>query len=432
MQSGTRPGDRQVAILVSVAVGIVVAVITIATFWWIYELVTGPDRRAAAVLAVATYDPAITGTQIITKAAENVPPEGDKRLPWLGTNAWVTAVQAGQTYIQQFPQPQNAQVLTGMNTSQIWGFMVQQVSPALGVSCQYCHDITNFAAETFPQKARARGMLKLVADLNTQFMVTLPDWRSNFVRCATCHNGQPTKMMIVGPQFVNSVPPIRVTVDPIDAMGNPVITTTLKPAGIQNPLLLQDAALYYLFNYKVWNPYDAATPESGRGSLALTYKGGRTQDQVTINQNTMNNLAWSLGVGCIYCHNTRNFISYEPTGIAAPLITADGETVQVATRLKAVRMLQMTTWISDNWTNAKYNGANPTVLTEAQMAQIGTGGLIGRNYYRLINDQYYNMPGCFTCHAGVSIPKAALNQSQIPLDATSADVVLPTRLRGGL
>ncbi len=417
MQSASRPNDRQVAILISVAVGVVVAVVTTATFYWIYELASGDERRAAAEAAAAPYDPAADTKTYITSVEPNQPTDG--RQPWLGQQAWTEGVTAGQAYVQQFPEPQNVQVLTGMNTAQIWGYMTQYVSPALGVGCQYCHDINDFAADSYAQKPAARNMLRLVRDVNAQFIVNLPNWRGNYVQCATCHNGAPVNMPSVSDRFVQSTPFIPAVVNPIDSEGNPIVDADQKPEEIREGTTLHEAILYYVYNYQVWLPYDPSDAASGRGSLALTYEGGRSQDQVNINQGAMNLMSWSLGVGCTFCHSSRNFIAYElePAGtLPNPQYGYN--------KLKAQRMLLLTTWLAENW--GKYGAFPKGDVPDT----LGAGGLYNGQYFRQVNGFYYNVPGCYTCHAGRSIPKAAINQASIPTDTEQAQYVLPTVLRG--
>jgi len=410
MQASTRANDRQMAIFVSVAVGIVVAVVTTATFWWIYSLVLGPERQAAAAAAAAPWSPS-DGIQAITGAQPNTPPEG--RDPWLGTEAWREGVQAGQAWVQANPNPINVQVLTGMTSAQIWTYMQQYVSGGLGVGCQYCHNVNNFASDEYPQKLAARNMLYLVSDVNSEFIVDLPNWRGNYVQCATCHNNQPKGMEAVSPQFIRSVPFIPVTLDPLDENGIPITDPAQKPAEIQGKVDLQQATLYYLYNYLVWRPYDPADPESGRGSLALTYPEGRTQDQVTINQNVMNSMSWSLGVGCTYCHNSRNFIAYENNAPGLP------NPQYGYNKQKAQRMLQLTTWLQANWTTYGAFGYDAIPSTaEGRASDLS---------YRRLDGQLYNVPGCYTCHQGYNVPKAAINN--IP-SGDAGLVVLPPQLRG--
>lgn len=420
MQSSTRPSDRQTAIFVSVAVGIIVAVVTTATFFWIYDLVLRPEQAAAAITAKAVWSPS-DGSKVVTQSQANVPTDG--RSAWLGQTAWTDGVQAGQTWITNNPNPVNVQVLTGMTSAQIWTFMQQYVSGALGVSCQYCHDTTNFSLDTFPQKVTARNMMYLVYDLNANFIAKLPNWRGNYVQCVTCHNTKPNNLEAFSPEFAKSIPPINVTVDPLDEAGKPIVDAAKKPAAIQNQVKLKDAILYYIYNYQVWKPYDAADPESGRGSLALTYSGGRTQDQVTINQNAMNTFGWSLGVGCNYCHNSRNFTAYETNPVSN--VT---NALYAYNKLKAQQMLLMTSWIQANWTTygAIPKAAIPTALE---------GGASSYSYH-VIDGQYYNMPGCYTCHQGfnnadgISVPKGAMSQTSFLDQGDAGLTIFPQALRG--
>lgn len=414
MQS-QRPGDRQVALLISVAVGVVVAVITTATFYWIYELASGPERRAAAVAAAAPYNPS-AGVKVITDSPPNNPTDG--REPWLGLEAWSLGVQAGQDWVAANPNPLNVQVLVGMDSAQIWGYMQQHVSGALGVSCQYCHDINNFASETYPQKNAARNMLRLVRDVNAQYIVDLPNWRGNYVQCATCHNNAPVDMPTVGPQFVGAEQPINVVSVPLDSEGVPILDPAEKPEALQEPLPLEEAILWYIFNYEVWLPFEPTDPFSGRGSLALTYEGGRIQDQVNIVQGTMNYQAWSLNVGCTYCHSSRNFIAYE--------LNAAGNLPNPQygyNKLKAQQMMLLTTWMAENW--VQY-GALPKEGT----FDIGVAGLVDDEfYYSRIDDQYYLLTGCYTCHRNAAIPKAAINEASIP-PGDAGQVIFPSVLKG--
>jgi len=420
MQSSTRLNDRQAAIFVSVAVGIIVAVVTTATFYWIYDLALGQEHTAAALAATTPWSSS-DGIKVITQTAPNTPTDG--RQAWYGLDTWTAGVQAGQTWVTNNPNPVNVQVLTGMTSAQIWTYMQQYVAGALGVSCQYCHDINNFSLDTFPQKVTARNMMYLTMDLNTNFILKLPNWRGNYVQCATCHNSKPNNLEAFAPQFVKGVPPINVTVDPLDENGKAITDPAKKPAAIQNPVKLQDAVLYYIYNYQVWKPYDANDPESGRGSLALTYNGGRTQDQVTINQNVMNSNAWALGVGCNYCHNSRNFTAYETDPAGSQVIQ-----LYAYNKRKAQQMLLMTSWIQANWTT--YGAiAKPSVPTELE-------GGASRFSYHLINGQYYNMPGCYTCHQGynnaegISVPKAAMNQTSFLDKGDAGLTIFPQVLRG--
>jgi photosynthetic reaction center cytochrome c subunit len=269
-------------------------------------------------------------------------------------------------------------------------------------------------------------MMYLVSDVNANFVTNLPNWKGNYVQCATCHNNAPTNLEAVSPAFVKSIPNIPVTVDPLDENGEPILDPARKPAEIQGQIGLQDAVLFYLYNYQVWRPYTPDDPNSGRGSLALTLDGGRTQDQVTINQNVMNSYSWSLGVGCNFCHNSRNFVEYELNAAGNLVNTASGYN-----KLKAQQMMLLTTYLAENWPT--YGAvAKPAVPTALE------GGASLFSYRLLADGQLYNVPGCYTCHQGINqvangavnaIPRAAINQADIPA-GDAGSIVLPEALRG--
>jgi phage FluMu protein Com len=68
---------------------------------------------------------------------------------------------------------------------QVKGYM-KKVSAALGVKCDHCHDVNNFAADT-EHKTIARGMMKMTDELNKQYFKGEPR-----LGCITCHNGEHT------------------------------------------------------------------------------------------------------------------------------------------------------------------------------------------------------------------------------------------------
>lgn len=422
---------RRIVVIVSIGVAMSLAGGAVVGIWLIYELSGGPERRGLAIAAEAPYSSA-KNLQRVNQVPPNQPNDG--RDPWLSQQYYNEGVQAGNQYIAQFREPQNAQVLTDMTTAEIWSFMQQQVSGALGVGCQYCHNVQadangnyQFNLDDFPQKVAARNMLRLVNDLNGKFITNLPYWRLNYVTCSTCHSGigngkgSPQLLEAVSDQFLKSTPPIKVTYNPLDETGQPIRDKMQKPEELRQPIPLKEATLWNLYNYKVWKPYNPADETSGRGSLALAYEGGRTQEQANVTQGTMNLLAWSLGVGCTYCHNARNFYSYEITS-ESPTFSGDVPTLageHIAPRLKAQRMLLMTTYIAENWDQY---GAIPKTQPPEDFLE-------GRVHYREINGQYYNVPGCYTCHGRKSIPIAVINQAT--LDAARQPItVLPGSLRG--
>ncbi|HJZ88596.1 MAG TPA: c-type cytochrome [Polyangia bacterium] len=53
----------------------------------------------------------------------------------------------------------------------------------LGVQCDHCHDIDDFAKDTETKKT-GRLMMKMTAEINREFLKG-----KDMVTCATCHNG---------------------------------------------------------------------------------------------------------------------------------------------------------------------------------------------------------------------------------------------------
>ena len=81
---------------------------------------------------------------------------------------------------------------------QLRAFM-SSITRALGVRCEYCHDIepgkphTNeeFAKDTKPTKLKARVMIQMTKDINEKYLANLPSREQPPipVQCVTCHRG---------------------------------------------------------------------------------------------------------------------------------------------------------------------------------------------------------------------------------------------------
>lgn len=102
---------------------------------------------------------------------------------------------------QQGPPPKNLQVLPKDLTRAEVVARMRGIAAALGVRCEYCHVSTtgpdgreqnDFAADDKDTKKVARGMLRMVADINDKYLIgdmgrTLSD--RHRVSCETCHHG---------------------------------------------------------------------------------------------------------------------------------------------------------------------------------------------------------------------------------------------------
>lgn len=79
----------------------------------------------------------------------------------------------------------NVQVLKDIPASQLFPTM-RYITVALGVRCEYCHDMEHFDSDDKPEKQRARNMMKMLFTIDSE----------NFngrreVTCFTCHRGAP-------------------------------------------------------------------------------------------------------------------------------------------------------------------------------------------------------------------------------------------------
>ncbi|CUU00890.1 Photosynthetic reaction center cytochrome C subunit [Candidatus Kryptobacter tengchongensis] len=88
----------------------------------------------------------------------------------------------------------NLQVLTEVQSKEQLQKIMEGIADALGVKCNYCHDVNNYASDVKETKKKARVMLKMVMTINRDFI----NWEgAEVVDCYTCHRGQ-TKPQIKG------------------------------------------------------------------------------------------------------------------------------------------------------------------------------------------------------------------------------------------
>lgn len=86
----------------------------------------------------------------------------------------------------------NIQSFKGVPAGRLLGAMEKGFSPALGVSCKHCHDIEHWEKDDKDEKQAARGMMKMVGDINEKYLKGMPGLMSDkpMVNCTTCHRGQ--------------------------------------------------------------------------------------------------------------------------------------------------------------------------------------------------------------------------------------------------
>jgi len=147
----------------------------------------------------------------------------------------------------------NVQALTGKSYAEVVTQMAS-FTQALGVSCDYCHNVANYAYDT-PTKKIARTMIRMVGNIDTQWIGPVHKDYPQFavtgaVGCITCHRGQPLHAVAY------NVVPVQ---------------------------------------YLDWP--------------------AKSSRQAGFVVNSMYSVAKSLGVNCLFCHNSADFISlqYIPT-----------------------------------------------------------------------------------------------------------------------
>jgi Photosynthetic reaction centre cytochrome C subunit len=86
----------------------------------------------------------------------------------------------------------NIQSFRGVPAARLLGAMEKGFSPALGVACTHCHDPEKWESDDKDEKQAARGMMKMVGDINEKYLKGMPGLMSDkpMVNCTTCHRGQ--------------------------------------------------------------------------------------------------------------------------------------------------------------------------------------------------------------------------------------------------
>lgn len=275
---------------------------------------------------------------------------------YLNTPEWAAANEAYRAYVAEHPQPQNVKILTGMDTAQIYAYMVNQFAGGLGVSCQHCHNLAqgNFADETNPNKHVARQMLLMAADLNQNWITQLPASVGNYqVSCATCHNGKPVNL-------------------------SGQTSGTNRPQNLSN-YPVEQAPIPDNFHIKLDTPADIEL-------LQVTGKLNADLFDVQYNQYVMTHMNYSLGVGCAFCHNAAYFPSNE-----------------IPQKGHALIMLKMVQYLNAGQVPAEYQYTDPAYTR-------GTGYLAAMNG---------KTPSCWMCHRENQVPPGAMTNGSVPPQISS-------------
>lgn len=103
-------------------------------------------------------------------------------------------------------RPQNLQVLPDTMSHDAVIAVMRNFTTSLGVRCNYCHlpydpgkpDSLNFAADGDREKEVARGMMRMVREINGDLLPDIPQIGSEpmQVGCMTCHRGAPRPLAL--------------------------------------------------------------------------------------------------------------------------------------------------------------------------------------------------------------------------------------------
>jgi hypothetical protein len=86
----------------------------------------------------------------------------------------------------------NIQIFKGVPAGRVVNIMGRGFSPALGVSCGFCHVIGEYDKDTKQEKKTARIMFAMVNGINRDYLSKLPvdsGRPAPVVNCTTCHRG---------------------------------------------------------------------------------------------------------------------------------------------------------------------------------------------------------------------------------------------------
>jgi photosynthetic reaction center cytochrome c subunit len=269
-----------------------------------------------------------------------------------------TAITAYNTWAQKNPKAVNVKVLSQYlgddynNTSSIYNYMTLYVAAGMGVSCEYCHNLTDFSLDDMPQKVAARNMFIMQFEVNNKWINSIPkpaDQPVYQIQCATCHVGAAKSWN----KELKAKDPAAFGVEGGGLPKNfEVVDDTLLK-------VRPDATTFDVNYFKVTAAKDSAA------GLNDTYR----------NQNQMYHQTVALGVGCDFCHYAGYFASY---------VTENGS--YKWPKAQARHMIGIVQDLAVNWWPQLQF---PDPATPAQ-------------------------PNCYMCHRGISIPPGASNTAPQP------------------
>lgn len=254
---------------------------------------------------------------------------------------------------------QNVQVLGDLSVARFTRLMqgiTEWIYPEEG--CAACHNLNNLADDSMYQKVVSRRMIQMTQSINSQWSDHVA---ATGVTCFTCHRGQAI------PQYAWF-------------NGDPEATSADGMVGWRNGQ--NRAAEYAGLSSLPEEPFSRLLENSGQirveGGTALpTGDGGSSSIQDTEwTYSLMMHMSTSLDVNCTYCHNSRNFGTWESSN------------PQRVTAWHGIRMAQNL--------NTEYVAPLSSVLPPHRLGPTDEG--------RKIN--------CETCHQGINKPLGGMAMAE--------------------
>jgi photosynthetic reaction center cytochrome c subunit len=191
----------------------------------------------------------------------------------------------------------NVQVLGDLDTAQFVRLMnaiSTWVAPQEGdnAGCAYCHNLENMASDEVYTKVVARRMIQMTRAINTQYKSHVAE---TGVTCYTCHRG-------------NAVPANVWATNP-----GPKQAGGMAASRDGQNLGGQSVPAYASLPY---DPFTTLlnTPAESIRVVATTPLPGGTGASIRATEKTyslMMHMSTGLGVNCTFCHNSRQFSSWE-------------------------------------------------------------------------------------------------------------------------
>ena len=202
----------------------------------------------------------------------------------------------------------NVQVLGNLtedNFTRLMNSITLWVSPEEG--CAYCHgddDVENYDADTHYAKLVSRRMIEMTQSINENWSDHVSANNEVGVTCYTCHRGQP-----VPSEIWFDIVPVN------NAMAGWSANQNRATMISQSTSLPSDALREYLVNAETIAVHDLESRVPGVPGQEVP--GIQNAERTFA---LMNHFSNSLGVNCVFCHNSRAF--YDGTEVTPQWNTA--------------------------------------------------------------------------------------------------------------